>query len=242
MGSRRIAAFVAGLSVAVVSAVAVLDAAAQRSDDVAAPKPAAGETLVYADFEKADGARAVSTRGGAITITSYQESDVHKTTTKGVPSGENSPERVHVKAGDANHLGKIEFAFMAPNSWAGATIEIKGQPDADGKAPADDVTGYKKISFQLYATGAEMVRVEAVSRGYGLDMNGGWPKLEFKVRPGLNTYEVALRSLAVPAWVEAKPDPKKLLAKLTALNITAFCEPCRPTQGILLVDNVTFEK
>ena len=237
MGSRRIAALVAGLSLAIVSG-----AAAQRGDDGPAPPPRpTTDTLVYADFEDGDISKTVSSRGGSVTISSYQESDLHKTTTKG-GAGSNAPERVHVKPGDPNHLAKVEFAFMAPNSYAGATMEIKGQPDADGKPRPDDVTPYKKITFQLYATGADMVRVEAVSRGQGMDMNGGWPKLDFKVRPGLNTYEVALRSLASPGWVDAKPDPKKLLAKLTGLNITAFCEPCRPAQGMLIVDNVTFEK
>ena len=236
MGSRRVAALVAGLSLGIVSA-----AAAQRGDDGPAPPKASGDSLVYADFEAGDATKTISSRGGSVTISSYQESDLHKTTVKGI-AGANAPERVHVKPGDPNRLAKLEFAFMAPNAYAGATIEIKGQPDVDGKPQPDDVTAYKKITFQLYATGADMVRVEAVSRGHGMDMNGGWPKLDFKVRPGLNTYEVALRSLASPGWVDAKPDPRKLLAKLTALNITAFCEPCRPVQGLLIVDNVAFEK
>ena len=236
MGSRRIAALVAGLSLVVVST-----AAAQRDDDPPPSPKASKDVLMYADFEDGDTTRTVSSRGGSVTITSYQESDLHKTTTKGI-AGSSVPERVHVKPGDPNHLAKFEFAFMAPNSYAGAGFEIKGQSDVDGKTPADDVSGYKKITFQLYATGAEMVRVEAISRGHGMDMQAGWPKLDFKVRPGLNTYEVVLRSLASPSWVETKPDTRKLLAKLTALNITAICEPCRPVQGMLIVDNVAFER
>ena len=216
-------------------------ASAQRTDEPPPPKAAGGE-LVYADFEKAENGQALSARGGPISLFGYQESDVHKTTFKGAPTNVGSPELVHVKAGDLNHLGKFEFGFMAPNNWAGATMEIRGQADADGKPQADDVTGYKKITFQLYATGAEMVRVEAISKGFGYDMNAGWPKMEFKVRQGLNTYEVALKSLNQPGWAEPKVDPRKILGKLTGLNITAFCEPCRPVQGIVIVDNVTFEK
>jgi hypothetical protein len=235
MGSRSFAALVAGLSVAVVSG-----AAAQRgSDDASAPKSAPAK-LVYADFESTDG-KAVSARGGPVTITSYQESDLHRTTIKGA-QGANTPELVRIKPDDPNRLAKFEFGFMAPNSYAGAGLEIKGRAEVDGKTPADDVSGYRTITFQLYATGADIVRVEAVSRGHGMDMQAGWPKLDFKVRPGLNTYEVALKSLASPTWVEAKPDPKKLLAKLTALNITAICEPCRPVEGMLIVDNVAFQK
>ena len=241
MGSRcRTAAFVAGLVLTVVQA-----AAAQRDGD--APPPTPRESLVYANFEGVEGGKAVSSRGGTVSLTSYQESDVHKTTTKGVV-GTNAPELVRVKPNDPNHLAKFEFAFMAPNSYAGAGIEIKGQADADGKTPADDVTGFKKITFQLYAKGAETIRVEAISRGHGVDLQAGYPQMSFKAKPGLNTYEVALKALVQPGWVDVKVDPKKILQKLTALNIAVYCggDPiagqCRPTEGMLIVDNITFEK
>jgi hypothetical protein len=233
MGSRVIAVLTAGLVVAVASA-----AAAQRGDDPPAAKPA--DKFVYADFEAVDAGKALSARGGPITVTSYQESDMHRTTTKGAPGG-NSPELVRIKPEDPNHLGKFEFAFMAPNQWAGAGIEIKGRADADGKPQTDDVSGYKKITLQLYAKGADMIRIEAISRGLGNDLQT-YPQMSFKVRPGLNTYEVALNALAQPRWVEIKEDSKKVLQKLTALNVTAYCEPCRPAEGMVLVDNVVFEK
>jgi len=241
MGSRRrIAAFVAGLVLTVVHA-----AAAQRGDDPPPSKPA--ERLVYADFEGAEGGKAVSSRGGTVSLTSYQESDVHKTTVKGV-QGTNAPELVRVKPDDPNHLAKFDFAIMAPNNWAGAGIEIKGQADADGKTPPDDVTGFKKITFQLYAKGAETIRVEAISRGHGADLQQGYPQMSFKAKPGLNTYEVALKALVQPGWVDVKVDPKKILQKLTALSIAVYCggDPqagqCRPTEGMLIVDNIVFEK
>ena len=54
---------------------------------------------------------------------------------------------------------------------------------------------------------------------------------------------MALKALVQPGWVDVKLDPKKILQKLTALNITVYCEPaCRPTEGMLIVDNITFEK
>jgi hypothetical protein len=201
----------------------------------------AQDKLVYADFETAENGRAVSSRGGEITVTKYAESDMHQTTTKGAPGGANSPELVRVKPDDPNHLGKFEFAFQAPNAWAGAGLEIKGRKDADGKPQPEDVSGYKKMTLQLYATGAETIRIEAISRGQGPDPST-WPRMSFKVRPGLNTYEVALSSLSYPSWAEIKTDAKKILQKLTAVGITAYCEPCRPTQGMIIVDNVVFEK
>jgi len=235
------AAVVAGL----VTAVGQAAAAQERGGDApSSPQPqheSAGK-LVYADFEKADNGHALSSRGGPITVTHYQESDLHQTKTKGAPNVPDSPELVHIKADDPNHLGKIEFSFMAPNQWAGASIEIKGQPDADGKPQVDDVTGYKKLSFQLYAKGVTTVRVEAISKGHGTDLQMGYPEKVFKVQPGLNTYEVPLKTLAQPGYVEIKIDPKKVLANLTQLNITAFCEQCTPSDGMMIVDNVTFEK
>jgi hypothetical protein len=236
MGSRRIAALVAGLVLAVAQ-----QAAAQRDADPEPSKPAAGK-LVYADFERAESGKAVSSRGGSVTVTSYQESDLQKTTVKGAADGSNTPELVRIKPDDPNHLAKFDFAFKAPNQWAGAGFEIKGQPDVDGKAPFDDVSGYKKLTFQLYAKGVDSVRVEAISHGYGVDLPAGYPQMLIKVRPGLNTYEVALCALAQPTWVDIKIETKKILQKLTSVNITATCDSCRPSEGMLIVDNVAFEK
>jgi hypothetical protein len=236
MGSRRIAALVAGIVLGVGHA-----AFAQRAGDDPPPTKAAAEKLVYADFE-APGGKALSARGGSVSLSSYQESDLQKTTTKGAPDGSNTPELVRIKPDDPNHLAKFDFAFKAPNQWAGAGLEIKGQPDVDGKAPFDDVSGYKKLTFQLYGKGVESVRVEAMSRGYGVDLQSGWPQMLIKVRPGLNTYEVALKALAQPPWVDIKLETKKILQKLTAVSITVTCESCRPAEGMLIVDNIAFER
>ena len=238
MATARIAALAAGLAFAVASG-----AAAQRADDAPPPKPTVEkQKLIYADFEKVENGKPVSARGGAVTISGYQESDLQPTTIKGAPDGSNTPELVRIKPADPNHLAKFEFAFKAPNQWAGASLEVKGQADADGRTPPDDVTGFSKITFQLYATGAETVRVEAISRGHGVDLPAGYPQRIFNVRPGLNTYEVALKALAQPPWVEIKQDSRKILQKLTAVSITAYCDGCHPTEGMLIVDNVTFEK
>jgi hypothetical protein len=233
MGSGRIAAIAVGF--VVVAQVA----AAQRGDDPPPSQPK--ERLVYADFENIDNGRAVSARGGFVQVTSYQESDLKKTTVKGA-GDTSSPELVRIKADDPNHLAKFDFVIQAPNEWAGASLEIKGQKDVDGKTPPDDVSAYKKLTFQLYAKGVETVRVEAISRGQGQDLQLGWPQMTFKVQPGLTTYEMPLKSLAQPGWVEIKIDPKKILQKLTALTFSAYCDQCRPMQGMMIVDNVTFEK
>jgi hypothetical protein len=232
MGQGRFAA-IAALVLATASS-----AAAQRTDDPPPAKPS--DTLVYADFESVEDGRAVSARGGTVSVTSYQESDLAKTTVKAAAN--NSPELVRVKPDVPDRLAKFDFAFQAPNQWAGAGLEIKGQKDVDGKTPFDDVSGYKKITFELFAKGAETIRVEAISRGHGIDLQQGYPQMTFKVRPGLNTYDVALKALVQPGYAEIKVDPKKVLQKLTALNITAYCDQCRPTEGMLIVDDVTFAR
>jgi hypothetical protein len=234
MGTGRFAA-VAGLILALAP-----PAAAQRGGDAPAPPRESADSLVYADFETVEEGRAVSARGGTVTVTSYQESDLRKTTVK--TAANNSPELVRVKPNDPDHLAKFDFAFQAPNEWAGATLEIRGQKDVDGTTPYDDVSAYKKLTVELFAKGVETIRIEAISRGHGVDLQQGHPQKTFKVRPGLNTYEVPLSSLAQPGWVEIKVDPKKILQKLTALNITAYCDQCRPTEGMLIVDDVTFVK
>jgi hypothetical protein len=197
--------------------------------------------LVYADFEKVENNRPVSARGGLVQITSYQESDLHKSTFKGI-EGMNppAPEWVRIKKDDPNHAIKFDYVLQAPNQFAGVGVEIHGQPDADGKPVADDVSGFKELTMQVYATGASMIRVEAISHGHGIEFQAGYPQKVFKIQPGLNIYKVPLNTLQQPSWVEGRGDAKAILKKLTSISITAFCEGCSPVQGMLIVDNVAF--
>jgi hypothetical protein len=200
-------------------------------------------SLVYADFETVENNRPVSSRGGRIDISSYQESDLHKSTFKGMDGmTPAAPQWVRIKEGDPNHMIKIDYALQAPNQFAGVGIEIHGQPDKDGKSVADDVSAFRELSLQVYVTGVTVIRVEAISHGYGIEFQGGYPQKTFKVRPGLNTYKVPLDTLQQPSWVETRGDPKAILKKLTSVSITAFCDQCTPVQGMLLVDNVTFSR
>jgi hypothetical protein len=208
-------------------------------------QPAAdSKTLVYADFEKMENNRPVSARGGLIQMYAYEESAVHKSTFKGLEGADPpAPELVHVKKDDPNHAMKFEFSLRAPNQWAGVTVEIHGQPDADGKFVPDDVSGFKNLSMQLYATGIEILRLEAISKGGGKDMGTVYPQKTFKVLPGLNTYQVPLKGFTQPAWANVRVDPKDIFKNLTSINVTAFCDQCELNkQGIVIVDNMIFEK
>ena len=217
-----------------------------RETQAATPSPSGADskTLVYADFEKLENDRPVSARGGFIQMFAYQESDIHKSTFKGL-DGANppAPELVRTKKDDPNHAMKFDFSLRAPNQWAGVTVEIHGQADADGKFVPDDVSGFKNLSMQVYATGIEILRLEAISKGTGKDMGTVYPQMNFKVRPGLNTYQVPLKGFTQPAWANVRTDPKDIFKALTSINLTAFCEQCQLNkQGMVIVDNMIFEK
>jgi hypothetical protein len=202
-----------------------------------------GNALLYADFETMADGRPVSARGGFVQLIAFQESDVHKSTFKGL-EGANppAPELVHIKKDDPNRAIKFDFALLAPNEWAGVGVEIHGLPDKDGKSVADDVSGYKSLSMQVYATGVPILRIEAISHGQGVDLANGYPLMTFKVREGFNTYKVPLKGFAQPSWVETRVDPKDIFKKLTSINVSAFCDQCTPMQGMVIIDNVAFEK
>ncbi len=203
-----------------------------------AAQPASdGKTLVFADFERVENDRPVTTRGGSIELFGYEESRVHKSTFKG-------PEVVRVKKDDPNHKIKFDFALAAPNQWAGVTMALHGLPDgADGKMAAEDVTAFKTLSLEVYATGIEILRLEAVANERGKDAAMVYPQTTFRVRSGLNTYKVPLKNFHQPNWAEVRLDPNEILKRLTSINLTAFCDQCEANkQGMVIVDNVVFEK
>jgi hypothetical protein len=205
----------------------------------------AADKLVYADFEQVDGGRAVSARGGRIDLWTYEESKVHKSTFKGAegltPPG---PELVRIKADDPNHLVKFEYSLLTPNEYAGVAIEIHGLPDADGKPQTDDVSGYKYLSMQVYATGIGILKAETRANESGKDTKSVFPQYPFKVTAGLNTYRLPMAKFTQPSWVtDTRTDPKDVFKKLTSIVLIAFCDQCTQNQqGTIIVDNVVFEK
>jgi len=111
----------------------------------------------------------------------------------------------------------------------------------DGKTVADDVSGYKQLAMQLYATGVDSLRVEFVSHGQGINLTAGFPQVPLKLKSGLNTYLIPLKGINQPSWAE-RVDPKEVLRKLTAISISTYCNQCTPQQGMVLVDNLVFQK
>jgi hypothetical protein len=199
-----------------------------------------GDRVVYADFESMQENRPVSSRGGFVQLISYQESTPSKM--KGLANvSPPAPELVRLKQDDPSHAAAFDYELY-PNQYAGVGIQIGGLPDKDGKPVADDMSAYKYLSMDIYATGVPRLRVEITSRGQGINMNSGFPSSAIKVKPGLNTYKIPLNSLAQPSWADTKVSTKDVLKKLTGVNLTAFCESCAPTKGTVVLDNVIFEK
>ncbi len=198
--------------------------------------------LVYADFETVKDNRPVSNRGGLIQLFSYQENSALQAKFKGL-EGANppAPDLVRLRKDDPNKAIAFDYEIPAPNQYAGVTVEVHGQADRDGKPVADDVSGYKYLTLQAYATGVPSLRIEFVSRGQGLNISSGFPQMLFKVTPGFNTYKIPLKSLFQPSWVQERISPKDVLKKLTAVNISAYCEPCTPVKGTVVIDNLVFQ-
>ena len=199
-----------------------------------------GDKFVYADFEKMENGRPVSSNGGMVQI--YTGKETTPVTFKGLANASpGAPELIVLKDAPQNHLATFEYSLVGPNQWANVTLEVQGRPTKDGKPVADDVSGYKQMALQLYATGVDSLRVEFISHGQGINLDAGFPQLPIRLKTGLNTYVIPLKGLLQPSWAE-KVDPKEVLKKLTAISISAFCSQCTPQHGMVLVDNIVFQK
>ena len=200
------------------------------------------EKFVYADFEKIENGRPISNGGGLVQI--YTATESTPVTFKGLANASpGAPELVRLKTDPQNRLASFEYALTGPNQWAQVTLEIQGHPMKDGKPVADDVSSYKQLSVQLGATGVESLRVEFVSHKQGLNIESGFPQLPIRLKPGLNTYLIPLKGLSQPSWVtEQRVDSKEVLKRLTAITISAYCDQCTPRNGMVLVDNLVFQK
>ena len=206
----------------------------------AAPQEAG--RLVYADFEGAKEGRPVSSRGGLVQIVSYQENAANPARFKGLAGAEPAaPELVRLRKDDPNRAAAFDYEMTAPNQYAGVGVEVHGLPARDGKPAADDVSGYKNASLQIYATGVTSLRFEVLSRGQGVGPTNGYPQTTFKVTPGFNTYKIPLKSLLQPQWAQPRVSTKDVLKNLTAVSVTAFCNACMTARGTVIVDNIVFE-
>jgi hypothetical protein len=229
------------LLIAVTVTMSALIPAQLVSRNASAQDKPEGDKFVYADFEKIENGRAVSNNGGLVQIYSAQETTPLQF--KGQANAAPGAPEIVVSKGDVkNHFATFEYTLTTPNQWANVTLEVQGHPNKDGKPVADDMSAYKNLSVQLYATGTEGVRIEFISHGQGINLNAGFPQIPLRLKPGLNTYLVPLKYLAQPSWVDQRVDPKDVLKKLTAVSISVYCNQCVPQHGTVAVDNLVFQK
>lgn len=199
------------------------------------------DKFVYADFERVEDGRVVSNNGGQIQIYVAQESTPVKF--KGqADASPGAPELVRAKGDEKNHFASFDYSLFGPNAWANVTMEIQGHPFKDGKPVADDVSAYKNLSLQLFATGVDYIRVEFMSRGQGINLDNGFPQVPLKIKPGLNTYLIPIKKLRQPGWQQQRVSTADVLKSLTAVTISAYCDQCTPKNGTVAVDNLVFEK
>ncbi len=213
---------------------------------LAAVSPAPAEDnknrLVFADFQQIVEGRPVSSRGGLVWLYSYQENQ--RAPTKITNAGTltpPAPELVRLKAEDPNRAATFDFELSGPNQFAGVGIEVLGNRSDGQKLAADDLSAYKFVQLDVYATGVSAVRLELISRGHGVDLFLGYPQVTFKVKPGLNTYKLKLDSFKQPFWAP-QVGVKRILKALTSVTLSAFCEQCTGTKGTVVVDNIVFER
>lgn len=107
---------------------------------------------------------------------------------------------------------------------------------------ADDVSGYKFITLRVFAKSAQYIRLELISRGYGANLESGYPTATFRLSPGFNTYKLKLDSFNQPQWATPLDFKRDVLKKLTSVTVGVFCDKCAMEKGTVVVDNIAFEK
>ena len=225
-----------GLALALLC-VSNIEMLAQNADS----SKASEEKLVYADFQKLENGRLVSSRGGRTQLNRWAQNMGAAPQMRGLENAE-PPGPAPARVTDQDTAAAFEYEMRMPNEWAGVSLEVFGQPEKDGKAVADDISGYKFITMRLFGKGPQSVRVELISRGLGVSLEAGYPQMTFRLSPGFNTYKFKLDSFRQPEWATHLDFKRDILKKLTSVTIGVFCDKCRMESGTLVVDNLAFEK
>jgi len=202
---------------------------------------ASDEKLVYADFQKLENGRLVSSRGGRTQLNRWAQNMGAAPKMRGLENAE-PPGPAPARVTDQDTAAAFEYEMRMPNEWAGVGLEVFGQPERDGKPVADDISGYKYITMRLFGKGPQSVRVELISRGVGINLESGYPQMTFRISPGFNTYKFKLDSFRQPEWATPLDFKRDILMKLTSVTVGVFCDKCRMESGTLVVDNLAFEK
>lgn len=208
-----------------------------------AAKPAESDDskFIYADFQNLQNGRPVSKRGGMTRLNRWSENPGNPPEFRGMEKADPpAPAAARVTADDI--AAAFDYELRIPNEWAGVNMEVFGQPEKDGKLPADDVSAYKFITLRVFAKGPQHIRLELITRGHGANLESGYPTVNFRVSPGFNTYKLKLDSFTQPQWAMPLNLKGDVLKKLTSITIGVFCDKCKIEKGTVVVDNIGFEK
>lgn len=200
------------------------------------------QLLVYADFEKVQDNRPVSARGGAVTLTGYQQNSSKPTRYSNADQPyPHSPLVLPAVDQFVSQRVAFDFQINTPNEWAGVNLTVRGLPDADGRATAEDLSAYSSIRFKVSVEGARNLKVELISKDNGINVaDGSYPQTAFTVKDtNYNVYRIPLKRFAQPSWAKEKTNVKDVLKKLTAVQFTVQDVP---SKGRIVLDNIVFEK
>jgi hypothetical protein len=201
----------------------------------------AAQRLVYADFEQLDkDKRPISARGGKVVFDAAAQ------------NGANKPKiapRMFGPQGPLTQRLGFEFEIEKPNDWAEASMKViglkdKGRLDDWAKTllvKSEDLSQYSKLSLDIGAVGVTQVRIRLLSEGNGVDAGGAHPEAFLQVNNELKNYQLPLGGFKQPTgdWVRKKVTTEQVIKKLTAVQISVIQTPAK---GMVVVDNIAFEK
>ncbi len=221
------------------TALALMLAGLISAQDV--PKTADASKLIYADFQNLQNGRPISFHGGMTRLNVYSQNAANPPQFRGLEKADPpAPAFARVTADDV--AAAFDYELRIPNEWEGVNMEVFGEPEKDGKPGADDVSGYKFITLRVFAKGPQYIRLELITRGYGANLESGYPMATFRVSPGFNTYRLKLDSFNQPEWAVPLDLKRDVLKKLTSITIGVHCDKCLLEKGTVVVDNIAFEK
>lgn len=206
-----------------------------------AAKPADASKLMYADFQNSQSGRPVSSRGGLVRLNPYSQNPGNPPAFRGLEKAD-PPAPAFARVTGDDVAAAFDYELRIPNEWEGVNLEVFGQPEKDGKLVADDVSAYKFITLRVFAKGPQSIRVELISRGYGANLESGYPLANFRLSPGFITYKLKLDSFNQPEWARPLDFKLDVLKKLTSITVGVHCDKCTLEKGTVVIDNIAFEK
>ena len=219
--------------------LALMVAGSISAQDVS--KTADASKLIYADFQNLQNGRPISFHGGMTRLNVYSQNAANPPQFRGMEKADPpAPAFARVTADDV--AAAFDYELRIPNEWEGVNMEVFGEPEKDGKPGADDVSGYKFITLRVFAKGPQYIQLELITRGYGANLESGYPMATFRVSPGFNTYRLKLDSFNQPEWAVPLDLKRDVLKKLTSITIGVHCDKCLLEKGTVVVDNIAFEK